>query len=86
MKGKAVFSFYDAIGLNGEQTPCFTVVKDEFGDANYSTVSGETLLSTFRMPLPLFPSYETWKHQIENKEKCKYCYAEYGACQHGEIK
>lgn len=40
----------------------------------YSDVNGETVLES-GLPLPFFPSYETWRDMVISKKRCGRCWA-----------
>lgn len=76
MAGKARFMFWwDGLGDNGEPLPCFNVVENDKGISNGSTVDGTALLEQYGIPLPLFPSYETWRRETAAKRRCGKCWA-----------
>lgn len=76
MSGKARFVFYwENAGDNGEPIPFFTVLKNDRGINNGSTIDGQQLLEQYGIPLPLFPDYKTWKHNVVSKRRCGRCWA-----------
>jgi hypothetical protein len=40
-----------------------------------STVCGQSLIDRYGLPLPLFPSYETWITLVAAKKRCGRCNA-----------
>lgn len=69
MSAQAKFVFWwENVGANNEPLPFFNLA------SNGSTVDGETLLSKYGIPLPLFPSYETWKRETNAKRRCFRCW------------
>lgn len=77
MSGRARFAFWwEDAGDNGENLPFFNVIENDKGMKNGSTVDAASLLSSkYEIPLPLFPSYETWRREIAEKRRCRYCWA-----------
>lgn len=76
MNGKAKFVFWwDSFDRQGTPMPFFIIVESRNGIATVgSTVSAASLLA-YQIPLPLFPSYETWKRETTAKHKCFRCWA-----------
>lgn len=40
-----------------------------------SSVGGDTIINRYGLPVPLFPSYETWLKLVAEKKRCGRCYA-----------
>ena len=73
--------------IDGEfHFPLYNVLKSDHVDMIGSTVSAETLLDELHIPIPLTPTFQTWKHFVEVGRRCRYCFAalegRYPGCVH----
>lgn len=75
MSGRAKFVFW----LTSEfpdipSEPMFNVIENDRGINNGSTVCGQNLIDTYGIPVPLFPSLETWRRETAEKRRCFRCW------------
>ncbi len=76
MSGRAKFVFWWEDATDDHQPlPFFNVIENDLGKSNGSTVDGGSLQKEYGIPLPLFPSYETWVREVSEKQRCGRCWA-----------
>lgn len=76
MSGQAKFVFWLVSQFDDiASEPMFTVLQNDKGIANNSTVGGAQLLQVYGIPLPLFPDLKTWQMETAAKRRCFRCWA-----------
>ena len=76
MSGKAKFVFWQESPFDDiPSEPMFNVTHYEDDPKLIgSTLCGATLMQTYGISIPLFPDLKTWKHFVDKKERCRYCW------------
>lgn len=76
MSGRAKFVHWLVTGFEDmPNEPMFNVISNDKGINNGSTVTGDSLLKEYGIPLPIFPSLKTWQSETAAKRRCFRCWA-----------
>lgn len=76
MVGKANFVYWqESPHEEIPNEPMFLVVSSEKGLDCASPITGQTLIETYGIPVPLFPDLATWKREVDSKRRCCHCWA-----------